>query len=48
MYLKPYNKNLRTLENSDCYKVAVEADDYSLYIMVPSPQTKEERAMEYT
>jgi hypothetical protein len=36
MYLKPYNKNLYTLENSDCYKVAIKADNYSLYIIVPS------------
>ena len=48
MHLKPHDKNLRTLENSDCYKVAVEADDHSLYMMVPSPQTEEERAAERT
>jgi hypothetical protein len=48
MYLKPYNKNLYILENSDYYKVAIETDNYSLYIIVPSPQTKEERATEYT
>ena len=33
----PYDKNLRTLEYGDCYKVAVEANNYTLYLMVPSP-----------
>lgn len=47
-HLKPHDKNLRTLEYSDCYKVAVEADDHTLYLMVPSPQTEEERAAERT
>jgi len=47
-HLKPHDKNLRTLEYGDCYKVAVEADDHTLYLMVPSPQTEEERAAERT
>lgn len=47
-HLKPYDRNLRILEYSDCYKVAVEADDHTLYLMVPSPQTEEERAAERT
>ena len=37
IYLKPHDKNLRILENSDYYKVAVKADDHSLYMIVPSP-----------
>jgi hypothetical protein len=48
MHLKPYNKNLHILKNRDCYKVAIEANNHSLYIMVPSLQTKEERATERT
>lgn len=47
-HLKPHDKNLRTLEYRDCYKVAVEADDHTLYLMAPSPQTEEERAAERT
>jgi hypothetical protein len=47
-HLKPHDKNLRTLEYGDCYKVAAEADDHTLYLMVPSPQTEEERAAERT
>ena len=48
MHLKPHDKNLRILENRDCYKVAVEADDHTLYMIVPSPQTEKERAAERT
>jgi hypothetical protein len=47
-HLKPHDKNLRTLEYGDCYKVATEADDHTLYLMAPSPQTEEERASERT
>jgi hypothetical protein len=48
MHLKPHDKNLRILENGDCYKVAAEAADHTLYLMVPSPQTEEESAAERT
>ncbi|KAG9240847.1 hypothetical protein BJ878DRAFT_483468 [Calycina marina] len=48
VHLKPHDKNLRTLEYGDCYKVTVEADDHTLYLMVPSPQIEEERAAERT
>ena len=47
-HLKPHDKNLRTLEYGDCYKVAAEADDHTLYLMAPSAQTEEERAAERT
>jgi hypothetical protein len=47
-YLKPHNKNLRTLEYSDCYKVAAEANNHTLYLMVLSLQTEEERVVEHT
>ena len=47
-HLKPHDKNLRTLEYGDCYRVAAEADDHTLYLMAPSPQTEEERASERT
>jgi hypothetical protein len=45
-HLKPHDKNLRTLEYGDCYRVATEADDHTLYLMAPSPQTEEERSAE--
>jgi hypothetical protein len=46
MHLKPHDSNLNKLEYKDCYKVAEEDKDHTLYLMVPSQQTKEEKAAE--
>jgi hypothetical protein len=48
MHLKPFDRNFRILEYGDCYRVAVKANDHALYLLPPSPQTKEERATEHT
>jgi hypothetical protein len=36
MHLKPYNKNLYILEYRDYYRVAAEANNYTLYLIVLS------------
>jgi len=37
--LKPCDQNLHILEHRDCYKVAMEADDHTLYLMAQSSQS---------
>lgn len=46
--LKPHDSFLRRLQDKDCYRAAVEDEDNTLYLMVPSPQTEEENAAERT
>jgi hypothetical protein len=46
MHLKPHDSNLNKLEFEDCYKVAEEDEDHTLYLMVPSQQTEEEKVAE--
>lgn len=46
--LKPYDSNLRKLDYEDYYKVAKEDEHHTLYLMVLSLQTKEERPLEST
>jgi len=48
MHLRPYNSNLKILQCEDCYTVAKEAEDHTLFLMAPSPQTEEEKAAEST
>jgi hypothetical protein len=46
MHLKPHDSDLKVLAIKDCYQVAKDAEDHSLYMMEPSPQTEEEKAAE--
>jgi hypothetical protein len=46
MYLKPHDSDLKVLAFKDCYQVAKDAEDHSLYMMALSPQTEEEKAAE--
>ncbi|KAF8852804.1 hypothetical protein BDZ45DRAFT_763049 [Acephala macrosclerotiorum] len=39
--------HLRMLESGDCYKVAMKADNHTLYLMAPSPQSGEQKAAEH-
>ncbi|KAH7364008.1 hypothetical protein BKA65DRAFT_532668 [Rhexocercosporidium sp. MPI-PUGE-AT-0058] len=47
-HLKPHDKTLRVLDFGDCYKVAADDDDHTLYMMAPSSQTEAERAAEHS
>jgi hypothetical protein len=44
--LKLYDSNLYRLEYKDCYRAAKEDKDHTLYLIVLSQQTKEEKAVE--
>jgi len=39
IHLKPHNFDLETLDYGECYKIAKEANDHTIYLMEPPLQT---------
>jgi hypothetical protein len=45
-HLKPYNRNLKKLEDDDYYRAAEGDKDHTLYLMAPPQQTEEGKGVE--